>query len=392
MRGAARRVEGRETLSRARSLAGRRDVLDLFTKSAGDLLDRWFESAPIKAAFGFDAVVGNFASPYTPGSAYVLLHHVFGEVNGKRGQWGHALRRHGRDHAGDGAGMRGARRRHPHGGAGRARRSSKAGRAAGVELDGGDVIDARSAWSPTSIRSSCSSASSRPSTSTPIFARASTAIAADPGTFRMNVALSALPDFTALPRHGVPRRITAAASSSRRRSPTWSARTSTRKTDGWSRAPIVEMLIPSVVDDSLAPPGMHVASLFCQHVHPELPRRAAGRTLGRCARRGRRPDDRHRRRDSRPISAASVARPPRAVAARPRARVRPRSAATSSTARWRSTSSFPRARCSATPTTGCRCADSTCAAPARTRAVASPAFPGRNAAREILRDVRRGRH
>ena len=65
-------------------------MLDLFTKSAGEVLDRWFESGPIKAAFGFDAVVGNFASPYTPGSAYVLLHHVFGEVNGKRGQWGHA--------------------------------------------------------------------------------------------------------------------------------------------------------------------------------------------------------------------------------------------------------------------------------------------------------------
>jgi len=64
------------------TLPERRDVLDLFTKSAGDLLDRWFESEPIKAAFGFDAVVGNFASPYTPGSAYVLLHHVFGEVNG----------------------------------------------------------------------------------------------------------------------------------------------------------------------------------------------------------------------------------------------------------------------------------------------------------------------
>src|SRR6185369_3954074 len=72
-------------------MAHRRDILDLFTKSAGDILDRWFESDPIKAALGFDAVVGNFASPYTPGSAYVLLHHVFGEVNGKRGQWGHAL-------------------------------------------------------------------------------------------------------------------------------------------------------------------------------------------------------------------------------------------------------------------------------------------------------------
>ena len=54
-------------------------------------LERWFESAPIKACFGFDAVVGNFASPWTPGSAYVLLHHVFGEVNGKKGTWGHAI-------------------------------------------------------------------------------------------------------------------------------------------------------------------------------------------------------------------------------------------------------------------------------------------------------------
>ena len=56
-----------------------------------DYLDRLFESEPIKALFGFDGVVGNYASPYTPGSAYVLLHHVFGEVNGVKGAWGHAL-------------------------------------------------------------------------------------------------------------------------------------------------------------------------------------------------------------------------------------------------------------------------------------------------------------
>src|SRR3546814_4794879 len=68
-----------------------RDLLDLFTKSAGELLDSYFESEPLKAALGWDSVVGNFASPYTPGSAYVLLHHVFGEVNGKQGTWGHAI-------------------------------------------------------------------------------------------------------------------------------------------------------------------------------------------------------------------------------------------------------------------------------------------------------------
>src|SRR5690606_16707543 len=49
-------------------MRGRRDLLDLFTKSAGELLDHWFESEPLKAALGWDSVVGNFASPYTPGS------------------------------------------------------------------------------------------------------------------------------------------------------------------------------------------------------------------------------------------------------------------------------------------------------------------------------------
>jgi phytoene dehydrogenase-like protein len=62
---------------RALGLDLQRDFLDLFTASAGDFLDSWFESAPIKAVFGFDSIVGNYASPYTPGSAYVLLHHCF---------------------------------------------------------------------------------------------------------------------------------------------------------------------------------------------------------------------------------------------------------------------------------------------------------------------------
>ena len=66
-------------------------MLTLFATSAGDYLDGWFESDPIKAVYGFDGIVGNYASPYAPGSAYVLLHHVFGEVNGKKGVWGHAI-------------------------------------------------------------------------------------------------------------------------------------------------------------------------------------------------------------------------------------------------------------------------------------------------------------
>src|SRR6266567_2717345 len=68
-----------------------RMLFDLFTKSAGDYLDGWFGGELIKALSGFDAVVGNYASPYTPGTAYVLLHHAFGEVNGKQRLWGHAV-------------------------------------------------------------------------------------------------------------------------------------------------------------------------------------------------------------------------------------------------------------------------------------------------------------
>ena len=67
-----------------------------------------------------------------------------------------------------------------------------------------------------------------------------------------------------------------------RRSPTWTAPIMDARAFGWSRAPIVEMLIPSTLDDSLAPPGRHVASLFCQQVAPTLP---DGRSLGRPPRR-----------------------------------------------------------------------------------------------------------
>jgi phytoene dehydrogenase-like protein len=123
-------------------VAGRRDLVDLFTKSAGDLLDRWFEAAPVKAALGFDATVGQFASPYSAGSAYLLLHYALGGVNGKRGQWGHALGGMGaitqamaRECAARGVTIRTA--------APVARVIVKRARAAGVELESGEVVEAK---------------------------------------------------------------------------------------------------------------------------------------------------------------------------------------------------------------------------------------------------------
>ena len=76
---------------RALPLTTQREIHAIFTRSVGEMLDGWFESDPLKALYGFDGVVGSYSSPYTPGTAYVLLHHAFGEVNGKTGVWGHAI-------------------------------------------------------------------------------------------------------------------------------------------------------------------------------------------------------------------------------------------------------------------------------------------------------------
>src|SRR5258705_2417065 len=82
---------GTANILRRLTLEQQRSLLDLFTRSAGEMLDDVFESDLVKALYGFDAIVGNYASPYAAGSAYVMLHHAFGEVNGKKGVWGHAI-------------------------------------------------------------------------------------------------------------------------------------------------------------------------------------------------------------------------------------------------------------------------------------------------------------
>jgi phytoene dehydrogenase-like protein len=253
------------------SLAAQRELLDLFTKSAGDFLDGWFESAPIKAAYGFDSVVGNYASPYTPGSAYVLLHHVFGEVNGKKGAWGHAI-------GGMGAITQAMARAAQ--GLGVEIRTACAvdevllekGRATGVVTAHGERLDARAVVSnlnPRLLYTKLVDPAALPDD----FLRRMRAWRCGSGTFRMNVALSELPDFSCLPgkeaaeHHGSG--IIIAPSLQYMERAYHDARAF-----GWSREPIVEMLIPSTLDPTLAQgagTGQHVASLFCQHVAPQLP-------------------------------------------------------------------------------------------------------------------------
>jgi phytoene dehydrogenase-like protein len=246
----------------------RRQLLGLFANSAGDYLDGWFESAPVKAVYGFDGIVGNYASPYTPGSAYVLLHHVFGEVNGKKGAWGHALGGMGAitQAMAQSAASRGAviRVETP------VREVLVEGaRAVGVVTEAGETLRAAAVISNLNPKLLYSKLIDPAHLSGEFQERIAQWRCAS-GTFRMNVALSELPDFTCLPGKDPSDHHTAgiilAPTLAYMERAYFDARL-----HGWSKQPIVEMVIPSTIDDSLAPLGRHVASLFCQHVAPQLP-------------------------------------------------------------------------------------------------------------------------
>jgi phytoene dehydrogenase-like protein len=244
---------------------GLKAAIELFRKSAGDILDHWFDSDPIKAVLGFDSVVGNLASPYTPGSGYVLLHHAFGEVNGKRGVWGHAI-------GGMGAITQAMARAASEYGVRIDMRSAvreiivERGRAAGVVLEDGTPLRARAVVSNVDPQQLFQVLLPREVVPSAVAERMKRWKAGS-GTFRMNVALSKLPVFSALPAPGDHH------TSGIILAPSLSYMDEAHRDcvrHGWSKAPIIEMLIPSTLDDSLAPQGAHVASLFCQHVAPQF--------------------------------------------------------------------------------------------------------------------------
>ena len=249
------------------SLEDQQLLLDLFTKSAAEFLAPWFDHPAIQAAFAFDGIVGAYASPHTPGTAYVLLHHVFGNINGRSGFWGHAV-------GGMGAITQAmARVAQERGvtiktGTGVKRVIVEDGKASAVELANGDVIHARAISAnvnPKLLFTELVGAEDL----TPTFRKRMENYACGSGTFRMNVALSELPDFTCLPG----KEIADHHQSGIIIGPSIDYLDQAYLDAcnyGWSRAPVVEMLIPSTIDDTLAPQGQHVASLFCQQFAPTL--------------------------------------------------------------------------------------------------------------------------
>ena len=238
---------------------------DYATKSEGDILDRHFTGDLAKALFGFDGIVGNFASPYSAGTAYVLLHHLFGEAAGVAGAWGHAI-----------------------GGMGAITQAmAKACREAGVDIvlnspvsevivEKGRAVGVAAAGK--SWRAPQIVANVNPKL---LFDRLVPAGAVafeveqhfnhwgcESATFRMNVALDALPSFTARPGRG--EHLTAGIIFAPSMDYMHRAYADAAL-NGWSKKPVVEMLIPSTLDPTLAPKGKHVASLFCQHFRYKLP-------------------------------------------------------------------------------------------------------------------------
>lgn len=243
-------------------------ITNLFTQSATDFLSAWFESEIVQAAFAFDGIVGAYAAPSTPGTAYVLLHHCFGEVNGKSGVWGHAIGGMGAisDAIAASARAAGAQIRTQ---SGVQSVLVEGNVATGVTLQSGEVLRARAVASslpPKLLMRDLVPEDAVPKTLRQSFLN----IKSGSGTFRMNVALSELPNFKARPgttadvHHGAG--IIIGPTIDYLETAYMDARMY-----GWSKEPVVEMVIPSTLDSSLAPRGKHVASLFVQHVAPQLP-------------------------------------------------------------------------------------------------------------------------
>ncbi len=254
-------------------LATQRDLLDIFTKSARDFLDGWFEDDHVKSAFAFDAVVGNFAGVSTPGSAYVLLHHVFGEVNGKMGAWGHSV-------GGMGAITQAMAKACEEYGveisleAPVSKVLVDGGKAVGVKLESGEEIAATIVAAnvgPALLYRQMIDASDLDAD----FNKRIKGYKTGSGTFRMNVALSELPDFTVLPGKEKAEHHTAGIIIAPGLDYMDQAFTDAQAT-GWSKKPIIEIKLPTTVDDTLAPPGQHIASLFCQQFDPKLGNKADG--------------------------------------------------------------------------------------------------------------------
>jgi phytoene dehydrogenase-like protein len=237
-------------------------AIEILTGAATPILDRWFESEQLKVTLATDAIIGAMASPSMPGTAYVLFHHVMGECDGVRGVWGYVR--------GGMGGISNAIASAALEAGAEIRTSSevsrilvKGGQATGVVLKDGTEISARRVASGADAHVTflkLLQGTDLP----PDFLQAVRNIDYSSASLKINISLSELPDFKALPgsEPGLQHRGTIHISPTME----YIERAYDNAKYGCpSEYPIIEATIPSVLDDTLAPPGKHVMSMFTQY-------------------------------------------------------------------------------------------------------------------------------
>ncbi len=250
-------------LGRMRGLSQKEMVglVKIFTQSAADLLDEWFESEQLKVTLATDGVIGANGGPKSAGTAYILLHHCMGGVNGHRGLWGFARGGMGAvsNAIADSARASGVTIRTN---ASVAKILVREGRVRGVALASGEEIGAKMVASnldPKRTFLELMDAADLP----PDFLDGIRKFRIEGTSLKMNLALRGLPEFTAYPgapgpQHGATMHICPSVEYIER---AWDD----AKYGAPSRSPLIEMTIPTMYDPTLAPPGHHIMGIFLQY-------------------------------------------------------------------------------------------------------------------------------
>jgi phytoene dehydrogenase-like protein len=237
------------------------EAVELLTGAARPILDRWFESDALKATLATDAIIGAFTSISSPGSAYVLLHHVMGEAGGARGVWGYVR-------GGMGALSEAIAKSAAEMGVEVRREApvksiqTQGGKVVGIELEDGSTIDTPIVAS--SVDANLTYLKLLDSSVLPDnFRRAVENIDYSSASMKINLALSEPPNFTAVPSNGVAPH----HHGTMHISPTLDyleRAYDDAKYGEPSDSPVLEMTMPTSVDNTIAPPGKHIVSMFVQ--------------------------------------------------------------------------------------------------------------------------------
>jgi phytoene dehydrogenase-like protein len=243
----------------------RRSLLQLMTMSAADLLDQWFETDVLKATMSASGIIGTFLGVRSPGTAYVLLHHYMGEIDGAFRSWGFSR-------GGTGAISLAIASAAKEAGAEIVtdatieRIKVKDGRATGVVMKGGSEIDAKVVASSVDPHRTFLKMM-EPGTLDDAFLGEVRRYKLRGSSGKVNLALDALPDFTSLPGPGAHLRGAISISPSIEY---MEHAYDDAKYGRFSRRPYIDIVIPSLTDPSVAPPGKHVVSCFVQYAPYKL--------------------------------------------------------------------------------------------------------------------------